>query len=86
MQLGVKLSKLKKDYLKWREGNMLSFKQIIKSKTVWTLVLMAIYDGTTDILPLIHDPQVAKIVNELLALLAFIFRITPKQNPNTPVA
>lgn len=86
IQFGIKLNKLKKDWLKWRERNMLTFKQIISSKTVWTLVLMAIYNGTTDILPLIHNPQVSKIVNDVLTLLAFIFRIAPKQQLNTPVA
>ncbi len=86
MLLGIKLNQLKKDWVKWRERNMLTFKQIISSKTVWTLVLMAIYNGTTDILPMIHNPQAAKIVNDALTLLAFIFRIAPKQQLNTPVA
>lgn len=86
IQLGIKLNKLKKDWLKWKEGNMLTISQIFKSKTVWTLILMAIYNGTNDILPMIHDPKVASIVNDALTILAFVFRIAPKQHLNTLVA
>ena len=86
MQLGVKLNRLKKDWLKWREGNMLTIGQILKSKTVWTLVLMAIVNGVQSIEPQIKDPHVVSIINDVLTVAAFVFRIAPKQNVSTPVA
>ena len=86
MQLGLKLSKLQKDWLKWKKGNMLTISQILKSKTVWTLVLMAILNGVQSIEPQIKDPHIVSIINDILTVLAFAFRVAPKQNVNTPVA
>ena len=86
IQLGIKLSKFKKDWLKWREGNMLTIGQILKSKTVWTLVLMAILNGIQSIEPQIKDPHIVSIINDALTVIAFVFRIAPKQHVNTPVA
>ena len=65
---------------------MLSISQILKSKTVWTLVLMAILNGVQSIEPQIKDPHIVSIVNDILTVAAFAFRIAPKQNVNTPVA
>jgi hypothetical protein len=61
----------------------------MKSRTVWTIVAIFIYNGLQgiapeirDAVPLIYQPGVAIGINAILGSLAAYFRLKPKQKYN----
>jgi hypothetical protein len=78
-------------YLAWRsitanwtayrkDHPLLTISQVLKSRTFWTLVLLAAFNGLSSITTQIHDPHLASAVNGVLSLAAIYFRIAPHQN------
>lgn len=63
---------------------MLSWAQIFKSRTVWTLGLAALLNGWNSISGQVSDPHIVNVVNGVLALAALLFRISPVQGVSKP--
>jgi len=51
----------------------------IKSRTVWTIIIMFVIGGIQAIEPFM-SPQVFAFINGALSLVAVHFRISPKQD------
>jgi hypothetical protein len=52
---------------------------ILKSRTIWTLVFMFVFNGFAAISGQL-DPQVVTLINVLLTTLAGYFKLTPSQS------
>jgi len=62
-----------------KDHPMLTLEQVLKSRTFWTLVAMALFNGASSIVTQIHDPHLAAAINGALSLIAIMFRIAPNQ-------
>ena len=65
---------IRKDY------PMLTVSQVLKSRTVWTLVLAAAFNGWNSISGQVPDAHVVDLVNGIFAVVALVFRIAPNQH------
>lgn len=63
---------------------MLTVQQVLKSRTFWTLVATALFNGVNTITPEIKDPNLVAAINGALSLLALAFRIAPNQHVEKP--
>jgi hypothetical protein len=67
-----------------KENPMLSVSQILKSRTVWTLVLAALFNGWNSISGQVQNPHVVNVINGIFAMITLYFRISPNQHVEAP--
>lgn len=60
----------------WTDSAMLTLKQVFLSMTFWTLVAQGIFNFFQEHISLFDgDPNLVKIINAALTILAIVFRI-----------
>lgn len=60
----------------WTTSAMLTLKQVFLSMTFWTLVAQGIFNFFQDHISLFDgDPNLVKVINAVLTILAIVFRI-----------
>ncbi|MES2136981.1 MAG: hypothetical protein V4502_07985 [Pseudomonadota bacterium] len=84
MKLFARWRSIRENWEAYRKDHpVLTISQVLKSRTFWTLVLLAAFNGLSSITTQIHDPHLASAVNGVLSLAAIYFRIAPHQNVET---
>ena len=60
----------------WKGVNVLTLKQVLLSKTFWTLVATGVFNFIQSNISLFNnDPNLVKVINAGLTIIAILFRI-----------